>query len=71
MFEKALTTFVTYRLSKLLRDGLSTKMAPILDKNDGMNDTVRKLKSPIIFLKLKKKNSMLISEINVLPKINA
>lgn len=35
-----LTTFVTYRLRRALLDGRSINIDNILDKNDGMNDTV-------------------------------
>lgn len=46
-----MATFATYKHNKLRRDGRSIKIEHTLDKNDGINDIVRKLKCPIVFLK--------------------
>lgn len=46
-----LTRLATYKLNKGRLDGLSITIAVILDKKDGRNDTVRKLKLPSICLK--------------------
>lgn len=47
----SLTRLATYKLNKGRLDGLSIIIAVRLDKKDGRNDTVRKLKFPSIRLK--------------------